>query len=220
MAGRKKYRRKKNAVIRPPKPLSSSGLPLTKVVKMRYVHSFTLDAGIGTVAHQVFRANSIFDPDLTGTGRQPLGHDEWNNFYGTYQVIGSKIRLSVASQGAAAYTGTGIITLRLTHDPAPSGGFDTVDLEQRDCSWKVYNSGYAGNNWKMSKGFSLRRFFQTTTLDDDTTMRAFGANPAKEGYYVISTRGVDATGNPDAVDIVAQIDYIVMLRDPKDLASS
>lgn len=218
--GRKRRRAPRNVIAKPPKQVSSTGLPITKIVKMRYVQSYTLDPGIGTVAHQIFRANSIYDPDGTGSGHQPLGADQWATLYGKYQVIASKITLRLASQGAAAYSGTGVVTLRLSTDSVPSGSFDSVDLEQRNCKWRVYNSGYAGNNWSMTKGFGMRRFFQLTTYDDDTTMRNFGANPAEEAFFIVSARGVDAASNPDAVDFVAQVDYVVMLRDPLDLGAS
>lgn len=36
----------------------------------------------------VFRGNSLFDPDLTGTGHQPLGFDQWSAFYQSYMVYG------------------------------------------------------------------------------------------------------------------------------------
>lgn len=42
-------------------------------------------AGLGIV--NTFRANSLFDPDFTGVGAQPLGFDQWSALYSTYRVI-------------------------------------------------------------------------------------------------------------------------------------
>jgi len=55
-----------------------SGFPSQKIVKMRYVDRYqnTLNgAGYGLVQ---WRANGCFDPDVTGTGHQPLGYDQWS----------------------------------------------------------------------------------------------------------------------------------------------
>jgi len=60
------------------------------VLKYNQVITMVNVAGIGT---HVFRLNSLFDPDLTGTGHQPLGFDQWATLYGEYQVMGSRIKV-------------------------------------------------------------------------------------------------------------------------------
>jgi hypothetical protein len=42
-----------------------------------------------------YASNSIFDPNLTATGHQPLSHDQWSQFYQHYLVMGSKITIKV-----------------------------------------------------------------------------------------------------------------------------
>jgi len=37
-----------------------------------------------------FRSNNIFDPNLTGGGHQPAGHDQMGGFYRYYRVLGCK----------------------------------------------------------------------------------------------------------------------------------
>lgn len=41
-------------------------------------------AGLGIT--YTWRANSLFDPDFTGAGVQPLGFDQWSALYSTYRV--------------------------------------------------------------------------------------------------------------------------------------
>lgn len=41
-------------------------------------------AGLG--ADQVYRANSLFDPDFTGVGDQPIGFDQWSALFGVFRV--------------------------------------------------------------------------------------------------------------------------------------
>lgn len=58
-------------------------------VRLSYVDNFRHDVAqngsSGSI--QVFRANSIFDPDFTGTGHQPIFRDLWASQYDYYAVI-------------------------------------------------------------------------------------------------------------------------------------
>lgn len=46
----------------------------------------------------VFRLNSIFDPDLTGTGHQPYGHDTLALIYNRYRVLRCSWKITVPTQ--------------------------------------------------------------------------------------------------------------------------
>lgn len=48
----------------------------------------------------VYRLNSVFDPNFTGTGHQPNGFDQWSAFYGKYRVTGGSWRITLANQDA------------------------------------------------------------------------------------------------------------------------
>lgn len=39
------------------------------------------------LTYHLFRANGIFDPDVTGTGHQPLYRDQVADLYTNYTVI-------------------------------------------------------------------------------------------------------------------------------------
>jgi len=56
------------------------------------------------LAAQVFRLNSLFDPDLSGTGHQPLYYDQLTTVYGQYCVTA----VSVFVQGQNSQSATAI----------------------------------------------------------------------------------------------------------------
>jgi hypothetical protein len=49
--------------------------------------------------------NSLFDPNRTGTGHQPIGFDQWMAFYNRYRVTGIDVRLDVQNTGASMLKG-------------------------------------------------------------------------------------------------------------------
>lgn len=73
--------------------------PEFKFVRHKYCSTVTLPfAAAGTVSTYQFRANSMFDPDLTGTGHQPMFTDEMVAQYRYYTVVKSYIKVYIAAE--------------------------------------------------------------------------------------------------------------------------
>lgn len=66
-------------------------LPFKLVTKLAYNQQFLLSGAAGATAVRVFDASTLYDPDYTGTGHQPLGFDQIMPMYDHYVVLGSKI---------------------------------------------------------------------------------------------------------------------------------
>lgn len=72
-------------------------IPDETFVKLKYydVRSFT-----GTsLSDQVYRGNSIYDPDFTNAGGTAIGLSPYQNLYTKYVVYGCKIRLKSVQEG-------------------------------------------------------------------------------------------------------------------------
>lgn len=98
----KNKRNKQNSQLYNQRPKSclswfGTGAPDEFRLKLCYAQEFNLtSAGFG--ATQQFRGNSVYDPDFTGVGDQPLYYSQWQTIYERFRVHGSKITLrAVAS---------------------------------------------------------------------------------------------------------------------------
>jgi len=58
---------------------------------MIYSSSLSITTTTGLAYDHQYNLNSINDPDRTGAGHQPMGHDQWSNFYGRYRVDGARV---------------------------------------------------------------------------------------------------------------------------------
>jgi len=56
------------------------------------------------VAAYLFSINSIYDPDLTSTGHQPRGADQWFQFYSKYIVHGCRYNVRFYTSDTSAVT--------------------------------------------------------------------------------------------------------------------
>lgn len=72
------------------------------ITRMRYTaQDITLASVSGVLADYSFRLNSLFDPDLTGVGHQPLGRDQMAQFYNRYRVFAASWKITTFPTGSA-----------------------------------------------------------------------------------------------------------------------
>ena len=72
--------------------------PPEMVVKMPYYFSTNYSQAPGIIATgNQFKVNSIYDPDLTGIGHQPLGRDTWAGIYDYYKVLETRVHVTMTS---------------------------------------------------------------------------------------------------------------------------
>jgi hypothetical protein len=127
------------------------------MVKLRYNDIIALDPGAGTPAIAQYKANGMFDTQLSTGGHQPMGFDQWMTFYDHFTVVGSKITASLINASDETYT----VAISLVDDtaiinPTILSGF----LERNGTVWKHVGPGTGAGNMKtLSKKFSARKFF-------------------------------------------------------------
>ena len=104
--------------LRPTIPKSiPHGWDNTYTVRLTYADNYRHDiAQNGSASvYQAFRVDSIFDPDATGTGHQPILRDLWASQYDFYTVLACdyKIRLYNAAADTVTYTAVGTSAQRI-----------------------------------------------------------------------------------------------------------
>lgn len=67
--------------------ISQTGRPQRMIAKLVYFTSGQLANTVGVYQTQTMNLNSLYDPDRSGIGHQPLGHDQWATWYNRYRVF-------------------------------------------------------------------------------------------------------------------------------------
>lgn len=100
----RRYRRKRNfrnrstrTIVRNPSAFADRTL-----VKLSYNDLRQLFTASTATQDYIYRGNSVYDPDWSGIGNQPLGFDEWASVYSYYRVYASKLTVSFLSVGGGA----------------------------------------------------------------------------------------------------------------------
>jgi len=202
---------------------SRSPVPKSMTTDLRYVDMVRWNgpASYGTCSGYVFNLSSIFDPDVTGTGHQPLGHDQFALLYHHYQVISVKWRVTVAGQGTATGNSFADNHVFSTHVQANAtvSGSDTSNLEQNGVKIGVARSGHRSAP-QLSGAFNAASWFGVPKIDMlDTTRAAFGANPSEAAYLVISNFNTVSTTDVNPT-VMVELTYTVRVTEPVKLGAS
>lgn len=229
---RRRYKRRnrskftsKSSIARP--RISFADQPKSKMVKFRYASDVTLNPGAGLIAGHVYRANGLFDPDVTSTGHQPYGFDHTMNFYDHYTVLGSKISCQFFN-GSGSNIAPSYCGVTLTDSSSSIAGFSNPShlIESNLLKLPVLIVGGNGGN-SVSSGkypiksqtFSAKKFFARNPLGASELTGTATTDPVEEAYFTIfagSVAGVDS----GTVSCLVTIDYFAVLSERQSLSQS
>lgn len=176
------------------------------MARLRYSTDISITPTTGAAGIYAFAANSIFDPDVTGVGHQPYGHDTYANIYNHYQVKKATIVVRCTSNTNCIY-GVNISD--------SSGAITDYDLikERKGCKFTVYNSNGPSQ--------AITNYYTDQFMGNPYQLAAtFGNNPADIFYFNVWCTMQTASSTGAARDFQVCITYDVEMWDLKPLSKS
>lgn len=216
---RRSYRRRRNTALSVQRQPAFSN---QQVVFMRYVATVSINPNIGATGEHQFRANSIFDPDYTGVGHQPMGRDEWATFYDHYTVLGCSIRATFLSQGTANNQNIFVGGILLDDDSGLISNIATV-LEQGKARYAFIGNSDSGNSIKTVRHYyNPRKFFGVKDMKDNRDMLGadMSTNPSENAHFKIFIGSTDVTEDVAPQEVLVTLVYKCLLTEPKNLLTS
>lgn len=153
------------------------------------------------MATQTFRANSLYDPDYSGGGNQPLffqtlcGATDGTQPYTNYRVCGAKVKAYFINDN----TGTATVGLFFIHwRYGGAGTLDTISDVGTQPNTRQTDVGVANSNKgirMLQTYISMKKMMGLKDIkDDDNTSASYLTNPYKQVYldvgYVPYSSGV------------------------------
>lgn len=182
---RRRYNRKRTYT----KMFKSPGFPDRMLVKMNYVEIAQPGLGDNTNLYQgITFQNSLFDPNASGVGHQPLWFDQWANVYTNYRVKGWSYKITVENLSNV----TGWAGIR--HQDIGSGENNKETfMERKDSRWVVLGPIGSSRSIHYFKGYlDVAKTVGQTRLDvntDDQYMASWNANPTKKCWLATYMAG-------------------------------
>jgi len=167
-------------------PLGKSdyGFPDNFKTRLRYCETGSFAAASGANNSNTFRFNSIYDPNLSGIGHQPMYHDTLALVYGKYRVTKAVFTVKFAMSsppsltGAVNYAPTTVGVICSNSSSFVSTSADQR-MEQNDNSTKILGAKGSGSDIVTCRQtyYPGRDLGNGTT--DDSGAGSFGNNPAQ-----------------------------------------
>lgn len=193
-----------------PRDLYLAGFPKQMKMRHRYVDSISLDATATTPAIHRFRCNSVFDPDYSGTGHQPLYRDVMAGIYNHYVVTGAKITVKFTNAATSANYQTASVCGVYIDDNSTDHTTFTSLIENRRGNNKVISQAATrgGDSVVCRQKWSAKKFFGVEDVKDNISRlgAAVAANPTEDAYFVVFTQGLDPTAVDNPLPVVALIE--------------
>jgi len=192
-----------------------NAFPPKMVATMRYAETVRLDPASGQpVGYNLFRCGSIFDPNYTGTGHQPYGHDTYQSIYTHYRVLTSKITATFCPNGTSSL-GHIVGGIYISPDTAtPILDFDLV-RERGQGNFKICPD--QTSTITVSQKYTADKNYPNNV---SALNSAFGSNPTEDAYFVVWATSANETLDPSSIDIVVTIEYNVLMWELKSLPES
>lgn len=162
------------------RPLPFFGYHVRKTLPY-YQSGIVLSGASGAAGAQVFSANGMFDPDITGTGGQPMSFDQAISFFNHYTVHSARIKVTFSSDST---------TLRATCGLFVSGSSTATTvvetlLENGDGAvQQLQFAGAMGSSATFTRRLDVGKFQDVKQVMDDPNMRGDSAsNPTEQSYF-------------------------------------
>lgn len=166
----------------------------------------------------VFRLNSIQDPDFTGAGHQPMGHDQLVNLYSRYRVLGVKVRATFGNLTAGAHSKVGILPM-----PSYTGGTPPATLtalcENKGaiCKTTSYEDNVTISAFLrpyLIEGITKRQY-----IDENAYAASFTSNPGSQQFLTLFWQNIDETTSTGH-HVALEMTYYVLIDIPYTLGTS
>ena len=188
-------------------------------VTMVYAQDVSLNPGsLGSMSTNIFRLSSIHDPDQSGLGHQPMGHDQFEPLFERYQV--SKVDWTIMF----AHNDTNNIQragFRLS-DKASTSSNPIDYLENGMCQYALLSPSSGGNSTATFSGSvnlcDLHGITMQQYMSNDDYGAPFGSNPIDDCFLMTFADGIGIDTGAVTCSIV--LTYHVRLMGSKLTAQS
>lgn len=174
---KKKYYTKHPTAVR----LGRQPIPKQLYNRLKYAETINVAINASGLGSYLYSCNGMFDPNITGTGHQPMYFDQFTAMYNHYTVLKSMIKVTVV----ANTTGATIFSLGQDDDTTINAATNYTIWERPGFQTKVVNAPVNPENTSLWSKWDAKKVFGADAQSDPTLQGSATANPSEQTFYVI-----------------------------------
>lgn len=192
-------------------------LPLKKYGKLTYYDQNNFSTGAVQAGGYVFTANGLYDPNITGTGHQPMGFDQMMLFYEHYTVTKATLTVNFYNNDV--------------DDPVIVGCLIAPDVTIETNFSKLVENGMLNRYWITEKGGNDPKHTFKISADiskingkkdvksEDDFRGDSASNPVEQSYFHLFAYNQT---NVNVVNVLFEvvIEYEAVFTEPRKMIQS
>lgn len=192
------------------------GFPKRAITKLKYSDTLVLTSNTGTISHYKFGLNTLYDPNTTGTGHQPMMFDQMMQVYNHFTVIASKITVRFIPYEANTIP-TGICLSQDDDNTITPTSWSSFQEQSKAKTLILGSDGGSGKTLTM--GWSAKKTYGGSVLANNLLRGNVAADPTEKSFALISLVAAD---NVSTVSVAAQvyIEYVAVFSELRDVNGS
>lgn len=196
------------------------GFPSQITTTLRYCDIISLNA-VGIISKNVFRMNSLFDPDQSGVGHQPYFFDQISTQYNRYVVLGSKLTATFITypQASGAARDSMLLVGVVGDNNGTTSGVTSTIMELQTSNTAMLGPSTGGPNQVTLTSFYSPEKSLGIDREDDTVSGLVTADPAKVWFATVFAQEQGAAA-ASQVFVKIQIEYTARFYDPVEPTGS
>lgn len=172
---------------------------------LKYAEDFTLNGGAaGVTDNYQFRLNSIFDPNFTGVGHQPVNHDQLSAIFERYKVYRIDYKVVIIGNSTVNTIGGVFVSDQFASSTDPR-----VYVENGMCDWTLFESVDTNACRTITGSISVPDVMGVSYkeyMSEEDYGAAFGANPVDGGVLTVFNAGLDGA-DPGTSNCFIELTY-------------
>jgi hypothetical protein len=188
-------------------PSNVYGFPDKLLVKLRYHEGNSIGSVTGGINTYKFRLNSLFDPNYTGTGHQPMYRDTYASIYNHYSVVSTRATVRFVNNSASPFWVGAVID----DDSAASGGIDPIIEQNHSKSHLVTSVSGSNSASSIVIDWDCKKILGINPYTTESYKTAFAENPGEESFLMIYAATADSTTNNIYFDVT--LEYLTLVSE-------
>lgn len=192
------------------------GFPKKMVMSHKYSEVVVPTCTSGALSTYTFSCNGMYDPNITGTGHQPMYFDQLGALYDHYTVIGSKCTFKITHLVTTNYSAR--VGAFINDDSTVTPGTMNALTENSLSKHRLLAAGQLVPVIFQLK-WSAKKYFGGTVMSNINLQGTTSANPTEQSMFTIMVQPTDEVTTQTYV-VEVDIEYIAVWDELKDIASS
>jgi len=173
--------------------------------RLKYAETVNITLGITGLGSYLFSCNGLYDPNITGTGHQPMYFDQFSALYDHYTCLKSTMKATVVAHPNAAL----IFAVGQDDDTTINAATSSTIWERPGYQVKSTNCAVEPSGTSLWSKWDAKKVFGGDPQSDTNLQGSGSSNPTEQSYYVLYFDGGTALVNQQ-VTVLVEIWYEVV----------